>query len=151
MRLFLTLVLLGVPAPALACTASAAGSFSYEITLSPRAGIMCAHIISVYEGGSCGGAALGAVDVGCHLTSRLAIRDDGTLVSILAPRTARRSWNILRVFRVTDGDADGYLRLDDLPATSALRGTVRVTFEGAAVVFEDRRQRVSIPLAELPR
>jgi hypothetical protein len=149
MRLALAVFLLALPAPALACTASASGTFSYEITVSPRAGILCAHVITVYEGASCSGPAAGAADVGCNLTSRLAIRDDGALVSILAPRTARRSWNILRVFRVGDADTAGYLRLDDLPATVELRGTVRVTFDGAAVVLADRRREVRIPLAEL--
>jgi hypothetical protein len=151
MRIALPLLFLcAMPTPVLACTPSAGGTFSYEITLSPRAGGMCAHIVTVYEGASCSGAEAGHVEVGCNLTSRLAIRDDGVLVSILAPRTSRRAWNILRVFWVTDADRDGYLRLDDLPATSVLRGTVRVRLERGAVVFADRRRRVRVALDELP-
>lgn len=150
MRLALALVLAWLaPSTALACTASASGTFSYEVTVSPLAGMRCMHTVTVFDGASCAGAPVGSADLACNFTSRLAIRDDGALVSILAPRTSRRSWNIVRVFRVGDAGETGYLRLDDVPATSALRGSVRVTFDGAAVIFEDRRQRVSIPFSEL--
>jgi hypothetical protein len=148
--LLLSLLRLGLPAAALACTPSAHGSSSFEVRVSPRAGYVCAHVITVYEGGSCSGTVAGAVDVGCGLTSRLAIRDDGVLVSILAPRASRRRWSILRVFRVGDPERAGYLSLDDLPATAELRGRVQVTFDGAAVVFDDRRRRVRVALDELP-
>lgn len=138
------------PARASACTASAGGGASYEVRLSPRAGVLCLMIVTAYEGASCEPAReIGSREVGCNVTRRLAITENGALVSILAPRTSHRDWAILQVTSLRAPPSTRALRLDDLAETASLAGTVRVSFEGASVVFRGRGGEARISLAEL--
>lgn len=119
------------------CRDSAAGAYSLDVRLSPAAGCLCLMQVAVFEGSGCASdRRLWDETVGCNLTERIAVTDQGRLVSILAPATARPDWSIVAVLERRDGRVSRRdLALEDLPETAGLRGVVRPRFEGAAVRF----------------
>lgn len=80
------------------CQASAGGSFSVQMELSPASGCLCLTNVSVFEGASCSGAMRWGVVVGCSESRRLVVSDTGRLVTLQADRASRREWEIVRVF-----------------------------------------------------
>jgi hypothetical protein len=140
------------PATALACEASSGGARSFDVRLSPQAGMMCLHTLTEYEGATCeAGREIARSTEGCSITRRLALTDDGTFVSIAAPRTSRRRWTIVRVFTIGEGARRANITLDDLPATAPLRGVIRVSFDQGAVLFRDATSEARVPLEGLVR
>ncbi|MDQ3036133.1 MAG: hypothetical protein M3Y87_27275 [Myxococcota bacterium] len=130
--LVLAALLLAMPERATAqCRASAAGTYSFDMRVSVRAGVLCIHTVDVYAGASCDGAPEWSVDLGCNQTSRLAISDRARLISVLAPRASHRDWAIVTVTSREGGSVA--LRLGELPGIEALRGTARVELDGDAV------------------
>lgn len=147
-------VLLGaLPGAAQAdCTASAGGTWSFARRLSPRAGRGCIQIVSVHEGGSCAGEARWTIENGCNVTRRLAITDQGELVSILAPRTTHRDWSVVRVIGRAAGQSfDARLAAEEIPGLEAIRGALRLSFDADALVVVGRRTRARVPLRDLVR
>ncbi len=140
-----------VAAPgARACEPSAGGARSFDTRVSPLAGGVCLHTLTLYEGATCDEAHRIAVEtVACGTTRRLVVLDDGTFVSIGAPRTSHRDWAIVTVFTIGDGARRADVALDDLPDAAPLRGTVRVSFDAAALLFRDREREIRIALSVL--
>ena len=145
----LLVVLLLVIAPAVAprtaraeCMSSPSAAHSYQTRLSPRAGILCLYIADVYAGGACEGEPAWSVELSCGETSRLAVTDRGRLISILAPRASRPEWNIVRI--TTRDRAPVRIPLGDLPGASALRGAVRLDFDGGALRLRSRAGEVRV-------
>lgn len=144
------LFLCAAPASAQTCIASAGEARSVSIALSPMAGGACFHTVTLHEGAGCArDHVLARATEHCSTTRRLAVTDAGVLVSVRAPRASRRDWAIVRVFTVGEGARSLELSLDDLPETAALRGSVRVSVEGDAVLFRDRRSEVRIAVNDL--
>ena len=119
------------------CRASANGAFSFDMHLGAGAGRGCLMDVEVFAGPDCRPEERRWDDTrGCSQTDRMAITDEGNLVSILAPATVHRDWSIVAVFAWRDDRvAETWLALEDLPGTEALDGVVRPVFEGAAVRF----------------
>lgn len=134
--LVLALVLLLPSAVSAQCHASPGRSRSIGMRLSPRAGIQCLHIVDVYAGAACEGAPEWSIELHCSQTSRIAVTDGGRLISILAPRASRLEWNILHV--VGRDQRAVWIRLRDVPGREALRGTLALDFDGAAVRMRAR-------------
>jgi len=148
--LVIVLVFVLVPDVALACEASTGGARSFDTRVSPRAGILCLYTLTEYEGATCeAGREIARADDGCSRLRRLALTDEGVFVSIAAARTSRRAWTILRVFTIGDGARSVDVSMDDLPATSPLRGVVRVGFDQGAIAFRDAATEARVTLAEL--
>jgi len=139
-----------VPASALACEASDGGTRSFDLHVSPRAGIFCFYTLTLYEGAICEvGREIASSTEGCAGMHRLAVTDEGTFVSIAAPRASHRDWAIVRVFRIGEGARSVSVTLDDLRATSPLHGVIRVSFDQGAIAFRDREAQARVTLAEL--
>lgn len=136
-----------LPARVEACTPSASGAHRYEVApVGLVRGIcrrrICRCDVTVYANSCEPSSEVGRIRVDCHLTSRLAITDDGTLISVITPRARARSRPIVRVIRVREQTHIARvrdLRIDDLPGTSALRGVVHVDFDSAALLLTDAR------------
>jgi hypothetical protein len=119
------------------CRASASGAFSFDMHLGAGAGRACLMDVEVFAGPDCRAAERRWGDTrGCSQTDRMAITDQGNLVSILAPATSHRDWSIVAVLSWRDERvAETWLALEDIPGTEALDGVVRPVFEGAAIRF----------------
>ncbi len=134
------------------CRSSAGRTYSFATHLSPAAGILCLYVVDVFEGPSCDASARRwSTTRGCNETRRMAVTDAGSLISILAPRASRRDWPILRVLRF-DGErvVERSIRLGDLPGVPA-NGTVRLSFEGAAVRIDGRGGSTRVPFESIER
>lgn len=119
------------------CRASATGAFSFDMHLGAGAGRACLMDVEVFAGPDCRPEERRWGDTrGCSQTERMAITDQGSLVSILAPATAHRDWSIVAVLSWRDDRlAEAWLALEEMPGTEALGGVVRPVFEGPAVRF----------------
>ena len=89
---------LAAPDVARACAASASGTWSFEVRLSPRAGTLCLQYVELHHDATCEGEPESRFEVSCGETHRAAVTDDGVYVSVLAPRASHQSWPIVRVF-----------------------------------------------------
>ena len=133
------------------CTSSPAGRYSF--TTRPSPATVCRRVsdeLRLYADAGCDPARLVATtEVGAGRNVR--VTDAGVLVSLLAARTRRRDWDIVRLTLVDREGAARYvsLTLDDLPGTSTLFGTVRVEFEAGDVLFSDRARTVRLPFTAL--
>jgi hypothetical protein len=148
----LALLAVGCPsARAQSCSASIGNAFSYDTRVSPRAGVVCLFVVTVYEGASCEAEhRRWSGELGCNEARRMRVTDAGRLVSILAPRASNRLWPIVRVF-TAEGATMRRLsfRLVDLPGAAALHGTVRMTFEGENLVMTARDGTHAVAIATL--
>jgi hypothetical protein len=109
---------------------------------------MIAH---VYAGGACAGPPRWSIRMFCDQTSRMAISNNGRLVSILNARTKRRDLNVVRV----SWSPEKYVwaNLAKLEGTNPLHGEVRLSFDGDAlkltadrtivIPFETLRKQIS--------
>ncbi len=149
------LTCVALPARAQECVASAAGAFSHDVRVSPRAVGACLYVVTVYEGASCEAARrTWSAELGCSEARRMRVTDRGRLVSILAPRVANPLWPIVRVFaQQGTGVSRVSLRLRDIAGTEALRGPARMAFEGTSLVMTARAatRRVEIDVIEAIR
>lgn len=134
MRSFAVVVLLAslaVPAAAAAeCRQSAGGAYSVDVELSPAAGILCLMDVRVHRGRACGGEPAWAATLGCDETRWMVVADDGTLVSLRAPRPYRRGWEIVRTF-APEGDriVVRSIRFDELPGAPPAPARPRLTLD----------------------
>jgi hypothetical protein len=119
------------------CRSSANAAYSFDVRLSPAAGCMCLMVAEVFAGPDCRPQeSRWSETFGCNVTDRMAVTDQGNLVSILAPATAHRDWSIVAVHSWRDGRVVGtWLSLDEIPGTEVLHGVVRPVFDGAAIRF----------------
>ena len=121
------------------CRASANAAYSVSVRLSPAAGRACLMIAEVFSGPDCRPEeSRWSETFGCNVTDRMAVTDQGNLVSLLAPATAHRDWSIVAVISWRDDRVvEKWLSLDEIPGTEALHGVVRPVFDGAAVRFAE--------------
>jgi hypothetical protein len=119
------------------CRASENGAFSFDVHLSPGAGGICLMDVEVFAGPDCRPEERRWDDTrGCSQTERMAITDQGNLISILAPATSHRDWSIVAVLSWRDDQvAETGLALEEIPGTETLDGVIRPVFEGAAIRF----------------
>ncbi len=130
------------------CRASAGNAFSFDVRVSPQAGGACLMDVEVFAGADCRSEQRRWGDtLGCNETERIAVTDQGSVVSILAPATSHRDWAIVTVFVWRDERVvETRLALEDLPGTETLGRVVRPVFEGAAIRFSPD---VLLPFATL--
>ncbi len=138
------------PSGALACDASASGTWSYDVRVSPRAGMLCLFIVDLHRGATCAGEATQSFEVSCGETHRAAITDEGAFVSVLAPRASRRTWNAVRVFEV-DGSSvvARTLTLEQLDPDATVGSRPRLRIDATGVVLDAGTSSRTVSLADV--
>jgi hypothetical protein len=124
-------LLLAAPRATAACRASANNAFSFDTRLSPVAERVCRMTVDVFAGGSCGQPSKWHVMLPCDQTSKMAISNQGRLISIMMPRTKRQDLNVIRV--TWSAEKYAWASLAKLTKPNPLRGEVRLDFEGDAL------------------
>lgn len=153
MRLALSLLVVltawlgATPSTARACSPSPSGAYSFELSLARSAGVLCMGEVRVFRGAQCQGEAVLATLIGCGESSRIAVTDEGALVTVAAPRASRRSWAIVRIVEREETRAVARsVRLDDLPETASLGARPWLRLEAGSLVLVAGSERVVISL-----
>ncbi|MBN8611511.1 MAG: hypothetical protein J0L92_13040 [Deltaproteobacteria bacterium] len=155
MRIFASLslamsVLAITPDIAFACEPSASGAWSYDVSVSPRAGMLCLFIVHLHHDGTCSAPAEASFEVSCGETHRAAISDDGAYVSVLAPRASHRGWPIVRVFeRDGAGVVSRTLTLEQLDPDTTVGSRPRLRVDAAGVVLDGGTASRTVSLVDL--
>jgi uncharacterized membrane protein (DUF2068 family) len=138
----------GAEAGIAACRTAANGAHSFDTRLSPVAGRVCRMTVDVFAGATCGQPPRWHVMLPCDQTQRMAISNQGRLISILMPATKRQDLNAVRV--TWSAEKYAWATLAKLTAPKPLRGEVRLDFDGDALRLKADRT-VTIPFEDVRR
>jgi hypothetical protein len=155
MRIFASLsVLMSLiaitPSLALACEPSEHGAWSYDVSVSPRAGMLCLFLVHLHHDATCSAPAEASFEVSCGETHRAAVTDDGAFVSVLAPRASHRSWPIVRVFERDGANVVARtLTLAELDREASVGARPRLRIDANGLVLDAGRASRTVSLAEI--
>lgn len=157
MRLWVWLVGLLVagmlaPSVVLACEPSASGAWSFELRVSPRAGLLCLYVVGLHHDATCEGEPETRFEVSCGEARRATVTDEGAYVAVLAPRASHRFWPIVRVFeRAGQAVVARTLTLAQLDPDASVGSRPRVGVDARAIVLEGGGATRTVSLADVVR